>query len=472
MGETDGLKIGFYGAAGEVTGSRHLVSVNGTRVLLDCGMFQGHRQDALDKNRNFPFPPEDLQTVILSHAHIDHTGDLPLLYKKGALADVRCTAVTQELASLMLMDSAHLQEADARFFNKLHAADGQSISPLYGEDDVRRCLSRFRPCELGAAFGAGPGVEARFFNAGHVLGSAMVQLELATSRGQRRLLFTGDLGRRQSLLLEPPHPVQGADYLLIESTYGGRSHGPLTDLAGAFAAVVRRAIAEKGKILIPSFALERTQEIVFILEKLRRDHGIPPIPVYVDSPMAVEVTAIFNRHLAEAGSFAPGFEGASAKTGDPFGMDSVHYVRTKDESQALNDLPGPMIILSASGMCEGGRILHHLRNNIDQDSTTILMVGHQAEGTLGRRLQDGAKKVKIFGLEHEVWAKVETLHAFSSHADKDDLLAFIGALDPRPRRIFLVHGDPDQRKALAQALQAGGVSGVDCPEFGQVVALD
>ena len=469
---SDSLTIGFYGAAGEVTGSRHLVSANGSRVLLDCGMFQGHRQESLDKNRSFPFPPESLQAVMLSHAHIDHSGALPLLYKKGAQAPLWCTPATQELATLMLLDSAHLQESDARFFNKIHAADGQSIDPLYDEDDVRRCLARLRTRDFGAPLEAAPGVSVSFANAGHVLGSAMVQLDVSAPGGRRRILFTGDLGRRQSLLMQPPQPPQGADYLLIESTYGGRSHAPLGDLAGAFAAVIRRTIAEKGKILIPSFALERAQEIVFILEKLRREHAVPPIPLYVDSPMAVAITGIFDRNLADPG-FAPAFKGYAAKTGDdPFGLETVRYVRTKEESQALNDLPGPMIILSASGMCEGGRILHHLRNNIDKDTTTILIVGHQAQGTLGRRLQDGAKKVKIFGLEHEVWAKVETMHGFSSHADQDDLLAFIAALQPKPRKIFLIHGDPDEQAALATSLEAAGVSGLVRPQFGQVVALD
>jgi metallo-beta-lactamase family protein len=468
---SDALTIGFYGAAAEVTGSRHLISAGGARVLLDCGMFQGHRQDALDKNRSFPFPPESLQAVALSHAHIDHCGALPLLYQKGARAPLWCTPVTQELASLMLLDSARIQESDARFFNKIHAADGRSIAPLYDEDDVRRCLGRLRARGFGAPLEAAPGVTASFANAGHVLGSAMILLDVPVPGGRRRILFTGDLGRRQSLLMQPPRPPQGVDYLLIESTYGGRSHAPLGDLAGAFAAVVRRAIAEKGKILIPSFALERTQELVFMLEKLRREHGIAPIPLYVDSPMAVEITAIFNRHLADSG-FSPAFKDYATKAGDPFGMETVRYVRTKEESQALNELPGPMIILSASGMCEGGRILHHLRNNIDQAATTVLLVGHQAEGTLGRRLQDGAKKVSIFGLEHVVGAKVETMHAFSSHADQDDLLAFIRALDAKPRSIFLVHGDPDQQAALAGSLEAAGVTGVVRPQFGQVVALD
>ncbi|MBI5239851.1 MAG: MBL fold metallo-hydrolase [Elusimicrobia bacterium] len=466
------LTIGFYGAAGEVTGSRHLVSAGGSRVLLDCGLFQGHRQESQDKSRNIPFPPESLGAVVLSHAHIDHSGSLPLLYKKGAEAPLWCTPASRELIALMLKDSARLQEADARFYNKIHADEGLTISPLYDEQDVERCLSHLRTHDFGSPFAAAPGVSVSFHNAGHVLGSAMVQLDVPVRGGKRRILFTGDLGRRGSLLMRPPAPPQGVDTLLIESTYGGRSHSPLDGLSEGFAAVIRRVLLEKGKLLIPSFALERTQEIVYLLEKLRREHGVPPIPLYVDSPMAVEITNIFDKSLDDPG-FTSSFRAYAAKTGDdPFGLETIHYVRTKEESQALNDKPGPMIILSASGMCEGGRILHHLRNNIGKDTTTILFVGHQASGTLGRRLQEGAKKAKIFGLEHEVWAKVETMPGLSSHADREDILAFIAAMDPKPRRIFLVHGDPEEQEALAGSLEAAGVRGVARPKFGEVAALD
>jgi metallo-beta-lactamase family protein len=468
----DELSIGFHGAAEEVTGSRHLVSAAGSRVLLDCGLFQGRRQESLDKSRRMPFSAESLQAVILSHAHIDHSGALPLLYKKGARAPLLCTPATRDLLALMLLDSARLQEADARFFNKIHAEDGQTISPLYDEDDVQRCLTHLHPQGCDSPVEAAPGVELSFLNAGHVLGSAMVQLDVSARGGKRRILYTGDLGRRDSLLMKPPQPPQGVDFLLIESTYGGRSHEKLDGLAAGFAAVIQRVIAEKGKLLIPSFALERTQEIVFLLEKLRREKGMSPIPLYVDSPMAVEITGIFDRNLDDPG-FAPAFRAYAAKTGDdPFGLESVNYVRTKEESQALNEKPGPMIILSASGMCEGGRILHHLRNNIGKDSTTILFVGHQAHGTLGRRLQEGAKKARIFGLEHEVWARAETMPGLSSHADREDLLAFISAMDPKPRKIFLVHGDPGAQEALAASLEAAGVRGVFRPKLGEVAALD
>jgi len=461
-----GLKISFYGAAGGVTGSRHLLETGEARVLMDCGMFQGHRRESIERNKNLPFRPRELDAVLLSHAHIDHSGGLPLLSKAGAEAPIHCTGATQELCGIMVMDSARLQEEDARFFNKIHQADGQRIEPLYTEEDAKKTLARFKANEYGAEFSPARGMKARFLNAGHVLGSAMVQVDAQTTGGPLRLLFTGDLGRRKALLMRPPEPPTGVDVLLIESTYGGRMHEPVLDVEGKLADVLRRCVAEKGKVLIPSFALERTQEIVFILEKLRRHNAIPKIPVYVDSPMAVNITQVFNRHL-DGFCFDDEFKAATAKQVDPFGFESIRYVRTSEESRRLNDTDGPMVIISASGMCEGGRVLHHLRNNIDKETTTILIVGYQAEGTLGRSLADGAKKVKIFGLEHEVWARVETMHAFSSHADQGDLLDFIGRLSPRPRKIFLVHGDADQRRALAGRLASEGVGGVELPEFGQ-----
>jgi metallo-beta-lactamase family protein len=293
------------------------------------------------------------------------------------------------------------------------------------------------------------------------MGSSMTTLDIDTPAGRRRLVYTGDLGREETLLLEAPVAPKDVDYLVIESTYGDRLHEPLTDASGKLADTIKRAWKEGGKIIIPSFALERTQEIVLIVDKLRHDRTVPEIPVYVDSPMAVSLTEIFNKHRGDL-CFDPKFREYARADGDPFGFDFVHYLRSKEESQTLNNKNGPMIIISASGMCEGGRILHHLRNNIEKESTTILLVGYQAQGTLGRRLQDGEKRIRIFGLPHEVWARVDTMHSFSSHADKNDLMAFIKAVNPA-RGIFLVHGDPGARAALSDALAAAGVKSVKCP---------
>ncbi|MFA6434952.1 MAG: MBL fold metallo-hydrolase [Elusimicrobiales bacterium] len=465
-------KISFFGAAGEVTGSRHLLEAGDKKILLDCGMFQGHRQESLDKNRSFPVRPAELDAVLLSHAHIDHSGGLPLLAKKGLKAGIYCTAATKELASIMLMDSARLQVADAKFFNKVHQSEGLRIEPLYNEEDARLALTKFKACDFGAeAHLAGGTISARFLNAGHVLGSAMVLVTAPSGAQRRRVLYTGDLGRRASILMRSPEIPREVDYLIMETTYGDRLHDPVDDAEARLAAVIKRAVAEKGKVIIPSFALERAQEIILILDKMRRAGTALEIPVFVDSPMTVSITELFNKYKGSF-SFDERFKEYAKTDKDPFGFDYINYVRTKEESQALNEMDGPMIIISASGMCEGGRVLHHLRNNIDKENATVLLVGYQAAGTLGRRLQDGARKVKIFGLEHEVAARVEAMHFFSSHADKGDLVAFVKGLSRPPRKIFLVHGDPADRAAFVETLKAEGITNTVCPEFGQSFELE
>jgi metallo-beta-lactamase family protein len=464
------LRLKFSGGAGEVTGSRHYVETENSRILMDCGLFQGHRRDAIDKNRGYLFEPTTLQAVLLSHAHIDHSGSLPLLARSGFKGPIYATAATQSLCGIMLPDSGRLQEDDAAFFNKIHAADGHWIAPLYTEEDAAQVLTQFKPVDYDKPVAIQSDITATFLNAGHVLGSAMIQLDVATSKGKRRILFTGDLGRRKTLLMKSPEIPKDVDYLLIESTYGDRLHGKIANAEETLEEVLKRAVKEKGKVLIPSFALERTQEIVFILEKLRREGRLPPIPLYVDSPMAVNITEIFNQHLGDF-HLDEEFKDYIAKKGDPFGFENVHYVRTPDESKRLNDIPGPMVIVSASGMLEGGRILHHLRNTIAKESTTILLVGYQAEGTLGRKLFEGAKKVKIFGLEHDVMARVQAMSFFSAHADQSDLLWFIEGLNPRPKKIFLVHGDPNDRNVLSELLKTKGISEVESPNYGEVIEL-
>lgn len=463
------LTLSFSGGTDEVTGSRHLLETPGARLLLDCGLFQGHRREAIDKNRRFDFDPKSLDAVLLSHAHIDHSGTLPLLTRNGSEAPIHCTHITREIATVMLMDSARLQEEDAKFFNKIHADDGQAIEPLYDEDDVRRTFDRFVGHEYGETFEVKPGVRCRFLNAGHVLGSAFIEIDIDLPKGRRRVLFTGDMGRRKNVLLNPPEIPKAVDYLLMESTYGGRDHAPLQQAEQELARAVRSIVEEKGKMLIPSFALERTQEIVYLLQKLRRAGQIPDIPFYVDSPMASSLTEIFDRHHDQ---FASHVQEEIQGHGDPFGFDHIRYVATADESKMLNDRPGPMVILSASGMCEGGRILHHLRNNIDKSNTLILIVGYQAEGTLGRQLVEGSRKVKIFGLRHEVMARVRHIRSFSAHADRGDLLWFAKSLSPRPRKIFLVHGDLDDRAQLAELLASQGIDRVELPRSGGVYPLE
>jgi metallo-beta-lactamase family protein len=471
MKKSSSFSLSFFGAADEVTGSRHLLNYGAGQLLFDCGLFQGHRTEAIEKNRNFPFDLKTLSAVLLSHAHIDHSGGLPLLAKKGFTAHIHCTRPTADLLRIMLMDSAFLQEEDAKFFNKIHQSEGLTIEPLYSQPDAEAALKLVVPHDYNVPFTISPGVQAQFLNAGHVLGSAMVMVEISTPKGRRRILFTGDLGRQKSLLMNPPTIPPYVDYLLIESTYGARLHDPVDQSEETFRATIQRAKQTKGIILIPSFALERTQEIVFILDKLMREKKIQPLHLYVDSPMATEITRVFAKHLDSFG-FSASFKESLKKYKDPFGLDSIRYVQSVDESKRLNEMIGEKIIISASGMCEGGRILHHLRNNISKDSTQILLVGYQAQGTLGRRLAEGAKKVKIFGLEHRVVADVKMLLNFSSHADKTDLMWFIKGLSPRPKQVFLVHGDPEGKMALTTSLQQEGIDRVINPRFGETFEID
>lgn len=459
------MKLSFHGGVGEVTGSRHLLEAGGKRVLLDCGLFQGHRREAISKNRDLPFDPRALDAVLLSHAHIDHSGGLPILAKKGLHAPTHCTPATADLLGIMLMDSARLQEEDAKFFNKLHQDSGETIEPLYGEADAQKALSLLAAREYGREFECAPGLKARLLDAGHVLGSAMVQVDVPMGAHRRRVLFTGDLGRRESLIMHPPGVPKAVDYLIIESTYGIRRHEPIKDAQARLAEIVNRVAAEKGRLLIPSFALERTQEILFLLRRLRLAGKVPPMPLFLDSPMGAEITDIFHRR---PDYFRPPLD----HDPDPFGLDDVRVLRTPGESKTLNEMAGPFIVISSSGMCEGGRILHHLRSSLGRDDATILLVGYQAEGTLGRRLFEGARKVKVFGLTHEVWARVETLQSLSAHADADDLTWFIKSLDPRPRRIFLVHGGHENREGLAARLKDEGYDRVSLPDYGESFELD
>lgn len=466
-----GFALRFNGGVEEVTGSRHLVELGDARVLLDCGIFQGHRREALEKSKNFPAEPPTIRAVLVTHAHIDHAGGLPLLVKQGFTGAIHCTEATADLLPIMLVDSAILQEEDAAFFNKIHAAEGITIEPLYTREDAEKALRLLVPHPYEQTFPVADGMEGSFFNAGHVLGSAMVRLSLKTSKRTRHILFTGDLGRRDALIMNPPRIPPHVDYLIAESTYGGRRHPDTHGVAEAMAQVLERSEKENGPVLIPSFALERTQEIVYLLGQLIHKGRIRPLPVYVDSPMATDITQVFDKHLDDP-SLSEAFRRHAKKEGDPFDPPDVRYTRTTEESKRIMLEPGRKIIIAGSGMCEGGRILHHLRNLIGDERTTILFVGFQAQGTLGRRLVEGATKVKIFGLPHDVAAQVHTLKHFSGHADQDDLSWFITGLSPRPEMVFLVHGDSVQREALAAHLATQGVNRVTLPRYGERFELE
>ncbi len=465
------MKISFWGAAREVTGSRHLVEANGSRVLLDCGLFQGRRDEAFHKNRHFGFDPERIDAVVLSHGHIDHTGALPALSKAGYTRKVHATSATADLSGVMLMDSAHIQEMDAETVNRREHHKGKAArEPLYTSEDAAEILDRFVVHPYGKYFEVAPGIEAFYRDAGHMLGSASVELRIKENGTTRRLVFSGDIGRPCLPILRDPVMVDGADTLIMESTYGDRNHPRPENVEEELEKTLKPVFERGGKVVIPAFAVGRTQEVVYLLNILRRDGRLPKVPVFIDSPLAVNVTEIFNRHPE---CYDREMREVLADPGDPFGFKTLNYVRSVEESKALNSRKGPCVIISASGMCEAGRVLHHLRNSIGDPNNAVVLVGFQAEHTLGRRLQEKREVVKIFGDEYPLRADVHRLDVFSGHADKDELLGFAKAFtQQKPERVFLVHGEPDQQEPLEKRLeQEAGYKKVDRPQMGQTVDL-
>jgi len=361
----------------------------------------------------------------------------------------------------MLLDSARLQKADSDFYNKIHSSEELKIYPLYTEEDSKKTVSLFSAIPINKESYLLNDIKIKFINVGHVLGSAMILLEI----DGLKILYTGDIGRSKQLLLNPPEFNIKPDYLIIETTYGNKDHESIENIEDKLAEIIKEAFKNKSRILIPGFALERTQEIIYLIDKLRHRDDIPKIPVYVDSPMSVNITSIFNKYLYSF-NFNNTFSDYSRKDGDPFGYDYIHYLSTKEESQTLNDKKGPMIIISASGMCEGGRILHHLRYSLEREDDIVLIVGYQTEGTLGRRLKDGEKAVKIFGIKHNVYCKVINMDFFSAHAGMSDLLFYVKTLNPE-KGIFLVHGENQQRKFFNEVLKKEGYKNIFLPEYNE-----
>jgi metallo-beta-lactamase family protein len=444
------MKITFYGAAREVTGSKHLVEANGKKILLDCGMFQGSRKLADQKNREQFTDATDIDVVILSHAHIDHSGCLPFLVKSGYTGDIICTSATQDLCKFMLMDSAFIQEREVDFMNR-HKLD-TPIEPLYDSDDAAQTINQFKTVEYYTRTELFDGIFLTFKNAGHILGAAIVCLEIHDQEDGKvkKLVFTGDLGRKESAILKDPDYVDSTDILIMESTYGNRFHKWIKDVDEHMATLINETAAKGGKIIIPAFALERTQEVVYHLNLLQKDGKIPALPVFVDSPLAVNVTQVFRAHTDCYNDETK--EEFTNNSENPFGFGRLTYINSVEESKALNDKQGPMIIISASGMCEFGRILHHLRNNIEDSRNLVLIVGYQAENTLGRKLVDKEKQVKIFGEVMRVKARVEVLDAFSGHGDRSDLIDFVSHVQD-VQKIFLVHGEENQGLTFSQILK-------------------
>ena len=457
------MKLTFHGAAGEVTGSMHLLEAAGKRVLLDCGLFQGQRQSARQKNLEFPQGVASVDAVILSHAHIDHAGRLPLLIHKGYRGPIYCTSATKDLSAIMLADAAHIQESDAQFLRKrgLEAAE-----PLYTAGDAARVIEQMSVVSYDSPTDLLPGIRVTLRDAGHIVGSATVALDIAEGGRQSRVVFSGDIGRAGLPIIRDPQPVPGpaADILVIESTYAGRVHETVEQSQGMLVAHVNTIARRGGKMFIPAFALGRTQEILYELHGLRLAKKIPDVPIYVDSPLAVKATDIFRAH-PECFDRSEQLIDSVEKI---FDFPSLRYVRSVEESKALNGIRGPAIIIAASGMAESGRILHHLANGLPEHRNMCLLVGFTASGTLGERLRQGTNPVRIFGQEVPVRADVQVVAGYSAHGDKNDLATWVRGLGPLPRKACVVHGEAGLT-AMAAILKDMGVSDVTIPTLHQSV---
>ncbi len=472
------MKLTFWGAAGCVTGSMHHLNIEGKNYLLDCGQFQGRRKEAEERNRKFPFPCSEISAVMLSHAHIDHSGNLPGLVKCGFDGPIYTSAATADLCVPMLADSASLQERDAEFLNKrrmrrkslpLPQRDGdQLVEPLYTVQDAQATFPLFRPVAMHTPTEIGRGVRYQSFEAGHILGSTCMLLELESGGRKVRLGFSGDIGRPGLPIIRDPEALPAADYLILESTYGDRMHEPVQAVAGRLAEIVNRTYQRGGKMIVPAFAVGRTQQLVVMLHQLVMEKRIPSFPIFIDSPLAVNVTDVFRKHPelfdVDVTRFLTNHE-------DPFGFKTLTYIRDVNQSKALNDLRGPFMIVSASGMCEGGRILHHLKNSIANPRNTILLTGYQAENTLGRKIRDKWDEVPIFGEPMPLRAEVEALDAMSGHADREGLLEWMKPIAPGLKTVFLVHGEPAQQAGLATAIRDRYGLETVAPERGRIIEL-
>jgi len=429
----------------------YLLEVNGRRILLECGLYQGHRDESIERNRNFPFKPAEIDAVVLSHAHIDHCGNLPNLCRQGYEGNIYCTFATRDLAGILLEDSAQIQRDDAAFMSKRRAKQGlPPVEPLYSVQDATKALSQFVAINYGRPFPVVDGVTVTFHDAGHILGSAQVVLDVTEKGRKFRYLFSGDVGRGADDILRDPQPVTGVDYLQIESTYGGRVHQPKANAGEKIRDLVLATLARRGKVIIPSFAVGRTQQIVYTLHQLTLAGQLPPIPIFVDSPLSVNATEVYRLHQE---CFNEQIYRFLREKENPFGMEHLTYIREAAVSKKLNDLAEPAIIISASGMAEAGRIRHHLANNIGNPANLILFVGYCAEHTLGHLILDQRPTVNIFGEPYEVRAQVESVDSFSGHADRNELSRYVKGLTGDIKQIFVIHGEEEQSLAFAETLR-------------------
>jgi metallo-beta-lactamase family protein len=462
------VKIKFLGGARTVTGSSHLVSAEKSQVLLDAGLFQGRREEAYKLNTTFQYNPRKIQALVLSHAHIDHCGNIPSLIREGLRCKIYTTHATKDLCRLMLEDSAKVQEEDIRYVNKINKRLGRPLrKALYTKKDADKVIKRIHPLPYGKSSVIARNVLVTLYNAGHILGSSISVLDIKDGMRHIRVGYAVDLGRKNLPMLDDPDVPGGLDYLILESTYGGRVHAPIGEAKMQLKDTVNRTISRGGKILIPAFSLERTQEVIYLLNELLKEKSIPAMPIYVDSPLATGITELFAYHT----------EYLNHRTSEaihhgqsPFEFLNLRFVRDQKESKSLNIDKRPMVIIAGSGMCESGRILHHLKNNIEDSRNTVLIVGYMAKDTLGKRIVDRVRIVRIFGVECELNAEVVVMNALSGHADKNELAEFVTACLPL-KRIFLVHGDEDQAQALFDTLSAAGLN-VYIPAKGEEAELN
>ncbi len=464
------MKVTFNGAAGSVTGSRHLLEACGRRVLLDCGLVQGRREESDRQNRDPGFDARSIDAVLLSHSHIDHAGSIPSLVKAGFRGRIHCTSATADLARIMLADSARIQVADAEFLTKRRSRNGQPpVRPLYTPEDADAAMDLFSPVPYYTRFDVDKGIRARFIEAGHILGSAQIEVECSGSADRQVLLYSGDIGRPSApILRDPDLKASGPDMLLMESTYGGRNHDTQQDSVAKLRKIVSSTASRGGRVIIPAFSVGRTQEILYFLRVLRREGSIPGIPVFVDSPLSFDATEVYRTHPEcyddEARALFAGDE-------SPFRFEGLSFLRTVEGSKALNSVQEPMIIISASGMCEHGRILHHLVHSIGNPANTIVVVGFMAAHTLGRRLADRETTVRIFGEQFERKAEVRILNGFSAHADSDGLVEYALKAGAGASKVVLVHGEAEQTEALRRRLEDEAGIRADTPSVGETVEL-
>jgi metallo-beta-lactamase family protein len=446
------MRITSFGAAEGVTGSKHVVEVNGHKILFDCGMFQGRRTESAEKNKRLPFRVQDISAVVLSHAHIDHSGILPVLARNDYRGRIYTTHATRDLCSVMLLDSAHIQERDARWLSKRNQT---FIPPIYTDEDVHAILRHFVGISYDDPFEVVPGVVVTLKDAGHVLGSAMVHVEFTENGNKRTFVYSGDIGRKNMPILKDPWEPDNADVVMMESTYGDRDHDPIETLDSKLAGIINRTAQRGGKVIVPTFALERAQEFIYALKRLEASGRIPLLPVFVDSPLTVNITEVFRLHTD---LFDRELSHLIEQAGDPFELARIRYIRGLEESMELNGIEEPCIIISASGMCEYGRILHHLRNNCEEERNTILIIGFQAKYTLGRRIVDRDREIKIFGIKHRLDAEVEVLNSLSAHAGRSELIDFAKRFNGHPNKILLVHGEKESLESLQEGLREKGTA--------------